>query len=170
MSENCPACNRAIEGARDYAKILVVKFDRTKFPDLIGSHIGDIYHNIGINSTSINPFFENYPIELKNNEILIRFFFYVPKNSKGYYINNPFFNKSFSEIKYNNKEIIGYNEFEFLLPRGNYWYINKQKRLHRFVLRKDDSVPKNVTEWEFRKKQGHNRIWDCGNLKYIRYA
>ena len=48
----------------------------------------------------------------------------------------------------------------------NYWYIDRQKRIHRFVLRKKPEEPKNITEWDIRQIQGWNRIWDCGNLKY----
>lgn len=50
--------------------------------------------------------------------------------------------------------------------KPNYWYIKKQNRLHRFALRKNKSDPKDMTEWEIRKAQGWNRIWDCGNLRY----
>ena len=49
----------------------------------------------------------------------------------------------------------------------NYWYIKLQKRIHRFVLRKKKNESKNFTEWEIRQSQGWNRIWDCGNFKYI---
>ncbi len=51
----------------------------------------------------------------------------------------------------------------------NYWYFNSanSKRIHRFALRKQPDEPKDVPEWELRKAQGYNRIWDCGNLKYV---
>lgn len=50
----------------------------------------------------------------------------------------------------------------------NYWYFkNNKRRHHRFALRKESDEPKDITEWELRKSQGWNRIWDCGNLKYI---
>jgi len=51
----------------------------------------------------------------------------------------------------------------------NYWYFKNNKRMHRFGLRKTMDDPKNVTEWEIRKSQGYNRIWDCGNLKFAKY-
>jgi len=57
--------------------------------------------------------------------------------------------------------------FEFVhdsLP--NYWYFEGLKRIHRFALRKNDSDDPNMTEWENRKKQGWNRIWDCGHRKF----
>jgi hypothetical protein len=57
--------------------------------------------------------------------------------------------------------------FDFVgIMRPNYWYIRNQKRIHRFALRKTYDDPKDKTEWEIRKSQGYNRIWDCGNLKY----
>jgi len=50
--------------------------------------------------------------------------------------------------------------------RPNYWYTKGLKRIHRFSLRKQKTDPQDTTEWELRKSQGWNRIWDCGNLKY----
>jgi len=47
--------------------------------------------------------------------------------------------------------------------------LKKQERIHRFALRKNSTDPKDQTEWEIRKSQGWNRIWDCGNLKYVKY-
>ncbi|MFA5397397.1 MAG: hypothetical protein WC346_15410 [Methanogenium sp.] len=56
--------------------------------------------------------------------------------------------------------------------KPNYWYFKKSeyKRIHRFALRKNSTDPKDQTEWEIRKSQGWNRIWDCGNLKCIKYG
>jgi len=51
--------------------------------------------------------------------------------------------------------------------RPNYWYIRDQKRIHRFGLRKRNGEDKFRTEWEIRQEQGWNRIWDCGNIKYV---
>lgn len=53
--------------------------------------------------------------------------------------------------------------------RPNYWYIRDacKERKHRFALRKQPNEPKDITEWELRKSAGWNRIWDCGNLKYV---
>ena len=50
--------------------------------------------------------------------------------------------------------------------KPNYWYIKNNKRKHRFSLRKLKGDPKDITEWELRKSQGWNRIWDCGNLRF----
>ena len=57
------------------------------------------------------------------------------------------------------------------ITQPNYWYIKDQcyNRINRFSLRKTSDEPKDVSEWELRKAQGYNRIWDCGNLKYIKY-
>jgi len=51
---------------------------------------------------------------------------------------------------------------------GDLYDIRGIERVHRFSLRKTKDDLKNVTEWEIRKSQGHNRIWDCGNLKYVK--
>ena len=39
-------------------------------------------------------------------------------------------------------------------------------RTNRFALKKTKEGPRDMTEWEIRKSQDYNRIWDCGNLKY----
>jgi hypothetical protein len=110
------------------------RFEGHKWTDEISNlQKGDIYHNIGINSTTINPYIYNFPTEDKD-KVMIRFIFYIPKNTKGYYINNPFFSEPFSQIKYSNKEIIGFNEYEFVLPRGNYWYIHKRIKVDNNLL------------------------------------
>ncbi len=53
----------------------------------------------------------------------------------------------------------------------SYWYFANGdiERHHRFAFRKKPDEPKDVTEWELRKSEGLNRIWDCGNLKYVMY-
>lgn len=52
---------------------------------------------------------------------------------------------------------------------ANYWYIKlpEYKRHHRFGLRKNDQDDPSLTEWENRKLQGYNRIWDCGHSKWV---
>ena len=59
--------------------------------------------------------------------------------------------------------------FQFItITKPNYWYLDKNfKRIHRFGLRKRQHEPKNITEWELRRKEGYDRIWDCGHLKYV---
>lgn len=50
----------------------------------------------------------------------------------------------------------------------NYWYIDfkSMERIHRFGLRKSSTDDPMLTEWENRKLQGWNRIWDCGSTKW----
>jgi len=53
--------------------------------------------------------------------------------------------------------------------RPNYWYTKDYKtRIHRFALRKNKEDDQGITEWENRKSQGYDRIWDCGNMKFIK--
>lgn len=86
---------------------------------------------------------------------------------------------------YNPKEITSYADrrwsqgdlyvnlgFEFVYnSKPNYFYINKGKREHRFKYRKDilvkEGFDKNKTEREIMKERGFNRIYDCGNKKYV---
>lgn len=59
-------------------------------------------------------------------------------------------------------------KFSHVTP-PNYWYFkpNEYKRYHRYNLRKTDKDDCNLTEWENRISEGWNRIWDCGNTKWI---
>jgi hypothetical protein len=51
--------------------------------------------------------------------------------------------------------------------RPNYWYTKDGfKRIHRFKLRKKETEPKEISEWELRKQEGFYKIWDCGNMKF----
>ncbi len=52
----------------------------------------------------------------------------------------------------------------------NYWYLDKNLsiRIHRFKLRKTEKDPKNKTEKKIRLEEGYMRIWDCGNLKFLK--
>lgn len=53
--------------------------------------------------------------------------------------------------------------------KPSYWYFNNNMdRIHRFNLRKRADEPINKTELELRSSQGYHRIWDCGNLKFVR--
>lgn len=57
----------------------------------------------------------------------------------------------------------------------NYWYIgqpNYLTRKHRFGYQKSKIVDRfnadsSKTEWEIMQENGFDRIWDCGNLKYM---
>ena len=86
---------------------------------------------------------------------------------------------------YNPKEITSYADrrwsqgdlyeklgFEFIHnSKPNYFYINRGKREHRFKYRKDvlvkEGFDNNKTENEIMKERGFNRIYDCGNKKYV---
>jgi hypothetical protein len=62
-----------------------------------------------------------------------------------------------------------YHHLGFVMSRDtepNYWYIDGLRRIHRFALRKNDQDDPNMTEWENRKAQGWNRIWDCGSIRF----
>jgi hypothetical protein len=60
-----------------------------------------------------------------------------------------------------------------LLPA--YWYFNKdRKRVHPKELTKDklqqyyNGLDLTKTEWELLRERGWNRIWDCGQLVFIK--
>lgn len=50
--------------------------------------------------------------------------------------------------------------------KPNYWYVKNNKRIHRFNLRKPSGCKE--TEYKLRTSEGYYRVWDCGNLKFIR--
>ncbi len=56
----------------------------------------------------------------------------------------------------------------------NYWYIYKYKRIHRFNFRKNVLDRKliefnpDLTETQNMNNNGFTRVWDCGNLKFIK--
>jgi len=55
----------------------------------------------------------------------------------------------------------------------NYWYIKQDRRIHRFNFRKNvlkDKLEKfdpSISEWKNMVNNGYNRIWDCGNMKFV---
>ena len=62
------------------------------------------------------------------------------------------------------------------LTKPNYWYMHKTdmlNRKHRYnftkhsILKKYPELDANKTEWELMKELGYNRIWDCGNMKFV---
>lgn len=87
------------------------------------------------------------------------------------------------ENKYNNIYIFSYADrrwsdgnlysklgFKFSgYTKPNYWYFKNQYRIHRFALRKNSIDDKSISEWANRVNQGYNRIWDCGNYKFIKH-
>lgn len=53
--------------------------------------------------------------------------------------------------------------------RPNYWYFRgSKKRMVRFSKIKISDEPKHISEWRLRQDEGWNRVWDCGNLKFIK--
>jgi len=72
-----------------------------------------------------------------------------------------------------------YNQLGFNLDHispPNYWYVlhNHRRRIHRFNFRKNvlkdklKTFDSKLTEWENMQLNGHDRIWDCGNLVFIK--
>ena len=60
------------------------------------------------------------------------------------------------------------------LSNPNYWYFKPSsqiKRYHRCNFRKSKLVSEgfdsNKTEWEIMQERGFDRIWDCGNMKFL---
>ena len=54
----------------------------------------------------------------------------------------------------------------------NYWYTNDyHSREHRFKYRKNvlvnNGYDKSKTEWQIMQERGYDRIWDCGNSKWV---
>jgi very-short-patch-repair endonuclease len=85
---------------------------------------------------------------------------------------------TFADIRYSGMrafyEKIGFSFAGITSP--NYWYFNMSdpyKLVHRFGFQKGVLHKKlpifdaSITEWENMKNNGFDRIWDCGNLKYI---
>ena len=62
-------------------------------------------------------------------------------------------------------EKLGFTFSHFSKP--NYWDIKGINRIHRFNLRKKPNEPTYLTEVELRRIEGYNRIFDCGNIKYV---
>jgi hypothetical protein len=57
--------------------------------------------------------------------------------------------------------------------KPNYWYIKSYaNREYRFKYRKDVLVKEgfnaSLTEWEIMQEKGYDRIWDCGNLVFVK--
>ena len=93
---------------------------------------------------------------------------------------------SYFEKTYKPKEIISYADrrwssgnlykqlkFKFVSNSSpNYFYVNNNKRENRFKYRKSELVKqgfdKNKTEKQIMEEQGFHRIYDCGNMKFIK--
>ena len=81
------------------------------------------------------------------------------------------FLKSFCDMRYANifnpvYEVLGFT----LKCKTNYTphYCKGQKRYRNFSLRKTpEERLTGKTEWELRREQGYDRIWDCGHRTYV---
>jgi hypothetical protein len=54
------------------------------------------------------------------------------------------------------------------ITQPNYWYFEKSNpvtRLHRYNFPRH-TLKGEGTEWEIMQRNGYDRIWDCGNVKY----
>jgi DNA-directed RNA polymerase subunit RPC12/RpoP len=76
---------------------------------------------------------------------------------------------SYADCRWSSGNLYDRNGFKFVgVTKPNYWYFKQNnKRFHRFALRKTKDESKSTTEWDLRRAQGWNRIWDCGNLKFV---
>jgi hypothetical protein len=79
-------------------------------------------------STTISPYYEF----TDPTKITIKFIINLPKNTKCYYINNPFFIDN--EYKYNSKYVKGFNEYEILLPRNCIYKILRKIKLSNTII------------------------------------
>lgn len=87
---------------------------------------------------------------------------------------NPSTIVSYSDRRFFNGNVYGQLGFKFIhTTPPNYFY---QKRRHLFNRQsfQKHKLPKllsnfdpKLTEWENMKNNGYDRIWDCGNLKYV---
>jgi len=77
---------------------------------------------------------------------------------------------TYADLRWNTGNLYQVLKFELVSQTPpNYWYIDfpQVKRLHRFGKRKNKDDRQELTEWENRQLQGWDRIWDCGNTKWI---
>lgn len=86
---------------------------------------------------------------------------------------------TFADLRWSNYKqintVYNNNGFQYVShTKPSYWYFyrsNNDKKYHRFSFRKDVLVKAgfdpNKTEWEIMQERGFDRIWDCGNLKFI---
>lgn len=70
---------------------------------------------------------------------------------------------------------VGFDFIHYTKPNYFYIDIDNIKRIHRFNYRKNvlknklDNFDPNRSEWENMKKEGWDRIWDCGNILFTLY-
>lgn len=81
---------------------------------------------------------------------------------------------TYSDLRYFNGDIYKNNGFKYIGQTSpNYFYVNHNSRIDRQNYQKHklenklDTFDLNLTEWENMQLNGWDRIWDCGNSKYI---
>lgn len=77
---------------------------------------------------------------------------------------------SYSDLRWNTGTVYSKLGFTYMSRSSpNYWYFKLPTldRFHRFAFRKNKTDDPDKTEWENRQLQGYNRIWDCGNDKWM---
>jgi len=92
---------------------------------------------------------------------------------------NPIEIKTFADKRWSDGTVYYKLNFEHSHDSSpNYWYFQKSGNhhplIHRFNFRKSelpkklDTFDPNKTEWENMIDNGWNRIWDCGNMVFIK--
>jgi hypothetical protein len=79
---------------------------------------------------------------------------------------------SYSDMRYFGGSLYKKLGFEFVdETRPNYFYVINHNRENRFKYRKDvlisEGFDESLTEKEIMKSRGYNRIYDCGNKKWV---
>lgn len=75
---------------------------------------------------------------------------------------------SYADRRWSNGDLYYKLGFELShITSPNYWYIKGYHRIHRFNLRKTEKDNKNISEHILRENEGYERIWDCGNYKFV---
>jgi len=76
---------------------------------------------------------------------------------------------SYADLRWSRGDLYHKLGFNFICnTTPGYWYTRGYKRIHRYSLRKTTNEPKEIPEYILRQSQGYYRIWDCGNLKFIK--
>lgn len=150
---------------------------------------GSIYYNVGYVSASLNPLHAEYSPFAKYNERAhssrkVIFALILPANTKGYYIQNPFFRTSDSAL--DKKTVTGLNEYEILLPRESFWRVENRTEfkelgtiIYTMYLVKQNDIPKRIqsdnyfipqiyynTQQDIKKLQLNNTKINYKDLQY----
>jgi len=82
---------------------------------------------------------------------------------------------TYSDRRYFDGSIYRNNGFEELeVSQPNYFYTDKRRRYSRIQYQKHkleeqlNVYDSNLTEWENMQLNGYDRIWDCGNYRFIK--